>query len=228
MKENDKNEIHLDPNAVGIVADIINCSDLIIEDILEDAGIVKVPFSDEYLSGIIPYAPSSTPKPRGSPSVSVLSDGLRTQLGSPPPEDGWTAFISGRLASTPSPSPHTAHGSAFRAQFAKPHIAPISSPRPSQHSPNDKIPPAIFNVDSSKADYRRLLDRVIKAAKSKRGGFPSKGAFDVQDLLSALPINASEDPPNYYLPFGVRSENQLAHDMRVGAAGELYVKFPYQ
>jgi hypothetical protein len=26
------------------------------------------------------------------------------------------------------------------------------------------------------------------------------------------------------LPFGVRSENQLAHDMKVGAAGELYVR----
>jgi hypothetical protein len=55
MKENDKkNEINLDPNAVGIVADIMNCSDLIIEDILEDAGIVKVPFSDEYIPGIAP------------------------------------------------------------------------------------------------------------------------------------------------------------------------------
>jgi hypothetical protein len=38
-----------EPGAVGIIADILNCSDLIINDILEDAGIVPVPFSDEYV-----------------------------------------------------------------------------------------------------------------------------------------------------------------------------------
>jgi hypothetical protein len=167
------------------------------------------------------------PMLKGSPSVSVLSDGSRTQLGSPPPEDGCTAFISGRFSSTPSPSPHTTHRSAPRAQFAEPPITPIRSPRPSQHSPNENIAPAAFNVDSSTADYRRLLDSVINAAKSKRGGSPSKGAFDVQDLLSALPAKPSEAPPNYDLPFCVRSENQLAHDMRVGAAGELYVSWHY-
>lgn len=81
----------------------------------------------------------------------------------------------------------------------------------------------MFSTDSSRADYCKLLEHVISAAKNKRGGFPSKGTFDVQDLLSALPLKLTEDPPNFDLTFGVRSENQLAHDIRVGAAGELYV-----
>jgi len=90
---------------------------------------------------------------------------------------------------------------------------------------NENITPSLFSVDSSTAEYQNLLDHVINAAKSKRGGFPSKGAFDVQDLLSALPVKLPEDPPNYDPPSGVRNENQLVHDMRVGAAGELYVSF---
>ena len=36
-------------------------------------------------------------------------------------------------------------------------------------------------------------------------------------------MDASTDARAYDLPFGVRNENQLAHDMKVGAAGELYV-----
>ncbi len=38
-----------EPSAVGIVADILNCSDLIINDILEDAGVVRVPFPETYV-----------------------------------------------------------------------------------------------------------------------------------------------------------------------------------
>jgi hypothetical protein len=88
---------------------------------------------------------------------------------------------------------------------------------------NEDVTPSLFSVDSSRADYGKLLEHVINATKNKRGSFPSKGAFDVQDLLSALPIKSTEDQPNFDLPFGIRSENQLALDMRVGAAGELYV-----
>lgn len=53
--------------------------------------------------------------------------------------------------------------------------------------------------------------------------FPSRRAFNLNELLNALPTGASRDAIAFDLPFGVRSENQLAHDMRVGAAGELYV-----
>lgn len=216
---------HPNPQATGVISDIINCSDLIVEDILEDAGIVRVSFPDEYGPHIVPDTPSSPHKPREYASASVSSEESRTQVGSPAPEDGWTAFISGRHSCNLSPPPHIAQRFGLRAQSAEPPITPVALPRPNLFSATDHVAPSLFSVNNCPADYHRLLGHVIEAAKGKRGGFPSGGAFDFHDLLSALPVHPSEDTPNYDLPFGVRSENQLAHDMRVGAAGELYVSW---
>jgi hypothetical protein len=213
-----------EPGAVAIIADILNCSDFIVNDLLEDAGIVPVPFSDEYVLDT-PDTLSTTSKSWTYSNPSV-SDGSRTQVGSPVPEYASSAFRSARHLSTRSPSPQAGQGFSDPSQYAELHqrrITPVASPRRSQLSVNEDITPSLFSVDSSRADYCKLLEYVINAAKNKHGGFPSKGAFDVQDLLSALPMKLTEDPPNFDLPFGVRSENQLAHDMRVGAAGELYV-----
>jgi hypothetical protein len=73
-------------------------------------------------------------------------------------------------------------------------------------------------------EYRRLLDNIVTAARNKRGAFPSQGVFNLDALLNALPVEAAREENNYDLPFGVRNENQLAHDIKVGAAGELYVR----
>ena len=110
MKDSDeKNAIPLDLRAVGIVADIMNCSDLIIEDILKDAGVVGVPFIDEFIPEIAALTPSS--KPRESPTMGVLPDRSRTQLRSPAPENRSIPFIFRSSPSTPSPSPHPMHRS---------------------------------------------------------------------------------------------------------------------
>ena len=87
---------------------------------------------------------------------------------------------------------------------------------------NRDISRSLFSDDDSEGEYRRLLDSVIQAARNKRGAFPSKGVFGFQDMASALSIDPSESA-TYEMPFGVRTENQLAHDMKIGAAGELYV-----
>jgi hypothetical protein len=39
----------LEPEAIRLVSDILSCSDLLIEDILDDAGVVGVPFADEFV-----------------------------------------------------------------------------------------------------------------------------------------------------------------------------------
>ena len=72
-------------------------------------------------------------------------------------------------------------------------------------------------------NYRRLLDSIIRKVRSH--GKITDGAGDRWDLTGvrdALP----ETVDIYRLKdetFGVRSQDQLAHDMRIGAAGELYV-----
>jgi len=61
-------------------------------------------------------------------------------------------------------------------------------------------------VDRANEYYRALLDHVIQSAQSDRGQVRLSSEVFVSDEV-----------------FGVRSENQLLHDMKVGAAGELYV-----
>ena len=62
-------------------------------------------------------------------------------------------------------------------------------------------------IDRTNERYRALLDHVIKSAKCERGQLRfSDEAFVPDDV------------------FGVRSTNQMLHDMRIGAAGELYVR----
>jgi hypothetical protein len=212
------NTTHLDPRAVGIVADIMTCSDLIIENILEDAGIMRVSFPAEYVSSTALETASSMPEPRRYASGSDVPERSLAQSGPRTPEDNETAAKSVRYSSMPSPSSHTTR-ELLRAQFHEPSISLAASPRSNQLSVTN-----LLDVKSSTPDYRRLLDDLINAAKRRQGGFPSKGGvFGVQDLTSALPVDPYEDQRYYDCPFGVRSEHKLAYSMRIGAAGELYV-----
>jgi hypothetical protein len=121
-----------------------------------------------------------------------------------------------------SPTISSSYRTNYRAAtptYRQPSLSSFSS-RPSTPRSDQ---PATFSVNSSESEYRRLLNSVIAAAKAKKGGFPARGVFNLDDLLNALPNESEPVLTSYDLPFGVRSENQLAHDMKVGAAGELYV-----
>jgi hypothetical protein len=165
---------HFDPRAFGIVANIIICSDLIIEDILEDAGIIRVSFPAAYVSYTVPETLSGMPEPKRYASGSDR-----------------TAFKPGGYSSTPPPPGHTTRDPGLRAQFDEPPITLAASRRPDQFPVID-----LLGVNSSTPDYRRLLDDLINAAKRRQGKFPSKGAFDIQGLTSVLPIDVREVQPN--------------------------------
>jgi hypothetical protein len=54
------------------------------------------------------------------------------------------------------------------------------------------------------------------------------GTFNFDDMANALPSEAELESPFVMISnsvFGVRSENQMRHDMKIGAAGELFVRF---
>jgi len=61
-------------------------------------------------------------------------------------------------------------------------------------------------VDLTNKKYRALVDHVIRSAQSDRGQVKLSDEVFVPDEV-----------------FGVRSTNQLLHDMKIGAADELYV-----
>lgn len=63
-------------------------------------------------------------------------------------------------------------------------------------------------------EYRKLLGKVIDA--SGRSSFPSQWSF--QAATSSTPAGIDVDTI-----FGVRSQDALAHDIKIGAAGELFV-----
>lgn len=63
------------------------------------------------------------------------------------------------------------------------------------------------NADRSSRRYRALLDHIIQSAQSDRGQVRLSDDVFVPDDV-----------------FGLRSTNPLLHDMKIGAAGELYVR----
>lgn len=214
----------IDSEAVRIIAALFMSSDEVVCDLLDDAGIVPVPYLDEFDIKTSEQASSIDEPVTQYDGHSQFN--RETEPGAPPREDRRYSSQesvpppgSGLLSLAP-PSSYRTNYQAATPTYRQPHLSIFNSRPPTPRS-NGFAP---FSINSRQAEYRRLLDNVIAAAKSKRGGFPTRGAFNLDDLLSSLPIEPNAESISYDLPFGVRSENQLAHDMKVGAAGELYVR----
>jgi hypothetical protein len=229
----------MNSSAVAIISSVFASSDSVIDLVLDEAGIVPVPYPDEFDKEAQEPAPQNIPRdtrPRHRSEHSIdledETDSVRTsstesQQRVSTPE---TATASTRSASLSSVVFSTRQAS-YRAETSTPYSrSPLDFINRSEpdllHAPqeNARLP---FTPESSREEYRRLLGNVICAARKKTGAFPSRGAFNLDELLNALPaVEASRDANAYDFPFGVRNENQLAHDMKVGAAGELYVRSP--
>ncbi|KAF9774642.1 hypothetical protein IL306_007330, partial [Fusarium sp. DS 682] len=112
---------------------------------------------------------------------------------------------------------------------ARPGPALHSSQRDSPSSPQVHTNlssgyPSSASQAAEDARYLSILDKVIEAAR--RANFPSGGAFDLQDLRDALPggysdVYESFDGLNALNRF--RSTSQQERDKKIGVAGELYV-----
>jgi len=200
-----------DSSAVAIIAAVFTSSDEVISYVLDEAGIVPVPYPDEF---------DDENGDRLEVSTADESTGSGTEDRIPTPEESGSSTGSRLLSPTPAFSYRANNRSESRAS-RQPLISSFDFPPPTPR--NNTLPQ--FSVNSSQTEYRRLLNNVIAAARRKRGGLPMRGPFNFDGLMSALLVDLPEEPVSYDLPFGVRNENQLAHDMKVGAAGELYVRF---
>jgi hypothetical protein len=199
-------------------------SNEVVCDFLDDAGIIPVPYPDEFaieaseqVASTIEPIIRHQDRSQANEETEVLASSRDGGEQSP----GKNIFSPGSRLLSPTPS--SSYRSNYRAAtptYRRPSLSTFSS-QPSTPRSNE---PPLFSVNGEQSEYRRLLNNVIAAAKSKRGGFPTRGAFNLDGLFNALSISSDTDPASYDSPFGVRSKNQLDHDMKIGAAGELYVR----
>lgn len=220
MGELDSNStLAVDSTAVSIITAIFASSDGVIDLVLEEAGIVPVPYPDQYEEKNQQSQPEDVlPSPDIDQQQNAESE---TASGMATPGVSTSSSRSNSFSATATSS----RQESCRPNVASPSIQLLnSSPRPSSALVILDNAPHPFMPENSRAEYRRLLDNIITAARNKRGAFPFQGVFNLDALLNALPVEAAREENNYDLPFGVRNENQLAHDIKVGAAGELYVR----
>ncbi len=153
--------------------------------------------------GLIPSQPSgsreSTPE-RGRDTFQRTSN-ARPRLGSYNNSSYGreTEFSCGRSVFTPATSSFTGSSNTPRSSLTPARISVRLQAAPIQTLPN--------------AEYVALLSYVIAAA-----------AAAVPQTLGLPPLAEQPEPSELTdTTFGKRSENQIAHDIKVGAAGELYV-----
>ncbi|RDL30730.1 Uncharacterized protein BP5553_10075 [Venustampulla echinocandica] len=209
MAEVDSNStLAFDSNAVSIITAIFASSDEVIDLVLEEAGIVPVPYPDQYEDEL-----QQSPRDKVLLSLGIYRNAERetASVGS--------GTQSGMAMATPGASTPSARSPSLSITAASTYRAIHRPSVPSQ-------PIQLRNSPLRPRPVRVLPDSIRRQITSEssqvEGAFPSKGAFNLDELLNALPVEAAREVNPYDLPFGVRNENQLAHDMKIGAAGELY------
>ncbi|WXC42498.1 hypothetical protein QX201_002273 [Fusarium graminearum] len=246
----------IETEAVKALTAIFATERFVLDDVLDDQGILQVSFEDEdgesYSSETEEHQEEEqeeeSQQQGSSDSELETDDTLSEQLtpshsstnaGTLPDaelseimrEEGLhetlTEVISQRSQMSSQPLSGRVHHSPQAA------VSPSSSQ--SLHHPSDQtrpnLPPAMTSLSgqyySEDARYRVILDRVIEKAQS--AVLPSSGSFDMSDLRNALPnddTNAYESFDGLDLVSRFRSTSQLERDKKIGAAGELYVSDP--
>jgi hypothetical protein len=205
-------------SAVAIIAAVFTSSDEVIDCIPDEAGIVPVPYPDLYDDEAAHTAPEHVPSnslDERDQDLDVEHESASAKTGTerkaPTPEASALPTESGQLPPIASVSYRPNYRADSQARSARPSINTFNTPASSTVSVLRETIPSPFTVDSTQTEYRRLINSVIAAARNKRGGFLSRGSFN----LDALLMEASRDLFTCDLPFGVRNDNQLSHDMKV-------------
>ena len=199
--------------AVKVLGDILKAtSAAVISKLLDDHGIDRLPWPDpvehsgssnepQASEDLIPERPShpraSTPvqRPRSPRPASTPRTSISSHIDSPYNSDAYLPASPSLLAST-----HTPRSS----------LSPALTPVQVDYARRPSI---------SNDDYISLLSFVIAAAA--KGG--KNRSITRRTHLVTAPTDIPEPIEYSDALFGKRSENQMAHDIKIGAAGELYV-----
>lgn len=189
-----------DMNAGEVFAKLVKEDQDLLDDILEYHGIVEIPGIEppsNERSGDV-ERPSMVGSDRPATSSSISSRRI---------------FQFGSIGNVFSPAtPRTATSVSSE---------PLHSTNQSRVSVGNEH---LSQASSSDGQYRNLINCIIQGNPE----FPQHGSFDLANLQEALNLEGSETaqiPANLTSPFGQRADGQVAHDMKIGAAGELYVGY---
>ena len=204
--------------AVKVLGDLLNGSASILDDILEEYGVVPLPWTEpashQYLEideehmnearpGLTPRQPSGSREntPERGRDTFQRTDNVTPRAGSRIDSSYGRQTDSSYARSTFTPATPSFTGSLNTPRSS---LTPAPIPVRLQEAPVQTLP---------NLQYIALLNYVIAAA-----------AAHVLQTLGLSPLTEQLEPTQ--LPdtaFGQRSENPVAHDIKIGAAGELYV-----
>ncbi|GIC90505.1 uncharacterized protein Aud_006939 [Aspergillus udagawae] len=165
--------------------------------------------------GIVRISPDIALQPESEPTDTTISDG--SIEGGDVFSGSDEAQESGEGMYTPQDTPRSSPEGAGELprtivthnRASAPPPRPFTVPYPDWPSP-DRVPRPF----AEHHPYIQLLDKVIRLARP----------LTLSEVLQR-PMNTVGSGANtsHESTFGVRSENQLAHDIKIGAAGELFV-----
>ncbi|KAH8702222.1 hypothetical protein BGW36DRAFT_289384 [Talaromyces proteolyticus] len=208
------------PGASKVFLLVIQASRHVLDDVLDEDGIVRIPESDlrsferaverDSLGEEI-YVDISIERPDSS-SDTTYESVSEEPINNRPNRSPSTSFsVSNEIQSITSHSRSSSSYVAVDRAELLPEPASLTAGRHSDGLQNDPL--ASLTQAST---YVRILDTVI--VKARRTRIPS---FYARIGTSSAAAGISRE--EHVSAFGVRSQNQLAHDIKIGAAGELFV-----
>ncbi|CRG88031.1 Cadherin-89D [Talaromyces islandicus] len=209
-----------EPRAEKTFLLVIQASVYVLDEVLDEGGIVQVP--DGYLSSSEQDNVSIEEDSHSEIAVDSLDNF---------PTPGTDASIprSTRLSALGHASGHEVFSTTSYSRASSPYVGVERVDRPRVSEPSSSSDLVLISETATDAQtsstqlshYVRFLTRIIQIAR--RTELPTILARSVR------PMGNVQTFPDYALreelaaAFGTRSENQLAHDIKLGAAGELFV-----
>lgn len=210
----------VDPHCARILASIFKSSPNILDKLLEHFGIIEIKIPLDTDNDV--DEDQATSEDAESDYVSSLRNYSDIDLAHTF-RSSWAA----RRVSTKSSRHFGRFGNSASASPSEDDTSNSTlSESPSPSEDEETISQDELDTRDELEDYKALLDKIIEV--SRTATIPSVGPFNFDEIHNALPSDESEeegpDDSEFPLAFGKRSSNQLKHDMKIGAAGELFVR----
>lgn len=187
---------------------VIQASIYVLDEVLDDEGIVRIPDSDlevfeqaeEGSTSLveefrIPAERTEIPREDSLPEVQV--------------DIANHAYTPSTSEEVHSVSSHSRSSTRYTAVYQTENVHRHNSPGIQDEAPEPPL--------AEPSQYVRILEKVIQIAQ--RTNIPLRSAGREASAATIGGLTSEE----HVSAFGVRSQNQLAHDIKIGAAGELFV-----
>ncbi|KAM0239528.1 hypothetical protein ACHAP5_008251 [Fusarium lateritium] len=234
---------NVEVDAVFALTSIFASDKSVLDEILDDQGIIKIPFDndDESESWLdngddgnveadsVVRAPETDQSSKQEFTPTNLSETDASSQASPILV--YNADLSEDVIETVSQRSNMSRQVRSEAGRGSSEPATVFHPSRSDDYSSPQIPrngssgtETAERALQEDVQYRLILERVVEAAR--KANFPSGGSFDMQGLREALPdgsVGTFESFDGLDVMNRFRSSSQQERDKKIGAAGELYV-----